>query len=378
MELSSEDALCLNVLLAAKVQAVRIDESSMTVLGLTARGEATVSLHPTCRSDQYLRLVRETLAEHAMGSPGGYPLHLRRWTRMGQLGDDNLARLLLTGEPEAVVAVVHAPGLTDELAERAWWAMPSTENARRMLERESVAQGRMGQVLAAYLVEYLPFEEDHNAIVETVRLLLRAGLVDAEARATLWSRGRHKKAYYVGFLEQMPDALPLQLPARSDWDALSAVLDALATANNPYALQLRRLLSGPGQSYLQGCAEALQQPPTQEVVNALLNAIGSYVGPLWPVASAAAGIDELVQAAQHFCAGDASAQPHALRELLAAAPHLKPEICAMLVLSRSGEALAEPVFSRSTAVGSLMRKKLEPVVGPLLRQISILRGTTPR
>jgi len=376
VELSSEDALCLNVLLAARVQAVRIDESSMTVQGLTPRGEATVSLHPTCRSDQYLRLVREMLAEHAMGSPGGYPLHLRRWTRMGQLGDDNLARLLLTGEPEAVVAVVHAPGLTDEIAERAWWAMPSAENARRMLERDCVAQGRMGQVLAAYLVEYLPFEEDHNAIVETVRLLLHTGLVDAAARAALWSRGRHKKAYYVGFLELVPDTLPLQLPARRDWEALSAVLEPLAAAGNPYAGALHRLLSGSGQSFLQGCAEALQQPPTQEVANALLNAVGSYVGPLWPIAGKGAGIDELVQAAQNLC-DDTSAQPQALRQLLTAAPQLKPEIRAMLVLSQTCEALAEPVFSRSTAVGSLMRKKLEPVVGPLLRQLSILRGMMP-
>jgi len=374
VELSSEDALCLNVLLAAKVQAVRIDESSMTVLGLTARGEASVSLHPTCRNDQYLRLVREMLAEHAMGSPGGYPLHLRRWTRMGQLGDDNLARLLLTGEPEAVVAVVHAPGLTDELAARAWWAMPTAENARRMLERESVARGRMGQVLAAHLIEYLPFEEDHYAIVETVRLLLHAGLADEQARLGLWNKGKHKKAYYVGFLELTPDALPLQLPPRRDWASLCAILDPLVESGNPYAVQLRRLLSGPGQSFLQGCAEVLQQPPTQEVVNALLNAVGSYVGPLLPRARSAAEIGDVVREAEQLCAGGAVDQPPVLRELLTAVPRLQPEICAMLVLSGTNQALAEPVFSRSTAVGSLMRKKLDPVVGPLLRQFAVLRG----
>ena len=44
---------------------------------------------------------------------------------MGQARDDSLAQLLLLGEPEAVVAAVHAPGLTDELAARAWWAMPN-------------------------------------------------------------------------------------------------------------------------------------------------------------------------------------------------------------------------------------------------------------
>ena len=50
-------------------------------------------------------------------------MYLQRWTRMGQMRDESLEQLLLLGEPEAVVAVVCAPGLTDELARRAWWAM---------------------------------------------------------------------------------------------------------------------------------------------------------------------------------------------------------------------------------------------------------------
>ena len=211
-----------------------------------------------------------------------------------------------------------------------------------------------------------------------MRLLLHAGLADASARVGLWNKGKHKKAYYVGFLELTPDALPLQLPPRRDWASLCAVLDPLAESGNPYAVQLRRLLSGPGQSFLQGCAEVLQQPPTQEVVNALLNAVGNHAGPLLPGARAAAEIGDVVREAEQLCVGGAVGQPPALRELLAALPQSKPEICAMLVLSGTDQALAEPVFSRSTAVGSLMRKKLEPVVGPLLSQFSILRGTTPR
>ena len=37
MELSSEDSFCLNVMLAAGVQAVRIDSNGMTVFGLTEK-----------------------------------------------------------------------------------------------------------------------------------------------------------------------------------------------------------------------------------------------------------------------------------------------------------------------------------------------------
>ena len=50
-------------------------------------------------------MAREFLASHVLGSPGGYPVFINRWTRMGQARDENLQRLLMLGEPEAVVAV---------------------------------------------------------------------------------------------------------------------------------------------------------------------------------------------------------------------------------------------------------------------------------
>ena len=44
------------------------------------------------------------LSNHALSSPGGYPVFLQRWTRMGQAKDAQLEKLLLLGESEAVVA----------------------------------------------------------------------------------------------------------------------------------------------------------------------------------------------------------------------------------------------------------------------------------
>jgi hypothetical protein len=75
LELSSEDTLRLNVLIN-NVEAIRIEERTLTVFGLSARGEARVQLNPTGRSDQYLRAVREFLCSCALGSPSGYPVHL--------------------------------------------------------------------------------------------------------------------------------------------------------------------------------------------------------------------------------------------------------------------------------------------------------------
>ena len=105
MELSPEDALRINVLLASPIEAVRIDESSMTVHALSGKGEARVKLNPNCRDESYLRMVREALSSHVLGSPGGYPVYLKRWTRMGHARDEILESLLLLGEPEAVAAV---------------------------------------------------------------------------------------------------------------------------------------------------------------------------------------------------------------------------------------------------------------------------------
>ena len=125
MDLTPEDALRINVLLAGPVEAIRIDESRMAIHALSGKGEAKIQLNPNCRDESYLRRVRETLSSHVLGSPGGYPVFLKRWTRMGQARDEILESLLKLGEPEAVVAVVNASGITDELARRAWWASTS-------------------------------------------------------------------------------------------------------------------------------------------------------------------------------------------------------------------------------------------------------------
>src|SRR3989344_6462309 len=115
MSLSTEDQLRLNVLLAHDVLEIRLDESAMIVHAWSPSGEARVPLNPNARPGNYLKQVRELLSSHALGSPGGYPVFLQRWTRMGQARENRLDRLLLLGEPEAITAVAGSPALTDEL-----------------------------------------------------------------------------------------------------------------------------------------------------------------------------------------------------------------------------------------------------------------------
>ena len=351
-ELSPEDSFRLEVLLAQDLKAVRIDESNLVLHALTDQGEASIPLAPNCKPDKYLRLIRELLSGHALGSPGGYPVYLSRWTRHGQMEGINLGKLLLTGEPEAAVAVVYSPALTDELARYAWWTLPTIENARLMLRRDAVAQGEMGRVLADFLVEHLPFlQDDHVGIMDTVAVLLHSGtLTKAHLEAT-WKRGKRSNTFYVAFLEMAAGDLPSPRPAHPDQDAAQAALADQIAAGQPTSLALERALSAQGQTFLAASAEILERPETQEVVTRTLNAIGRYFsgGADWQ--------EDIDQPGRDACQQFAPALEAAAR------------------LARVSEAPVKPVFARSTAIGSLMRRKIEPVVAPIMADIRLLRAS---
>jgi len=372
MELSSEDSFRLNVLLANKPLAIRIDESRLTVHGLSERGEAKIQLNPSGRPEAYLRLVRELISGHVLGSPGGYPVYLRRWTRMGQMRDESLEQLLLLGEPEAVVAAVHAPGLTDELARRAWWAMEDAENARRMLDNPAVRSGAMGRVLADYLVEYLPFESEPEKAMESVRLVLQPALLDPERRADLWKRSARKPAHLLGFLYALPDELPDPEPQRRDADAVQQRLGGLLASGDPCARLCERVLSGAGQCFLKTLGLFLSKPLSQELVASAFDLIRDYFGALRPEGDPDLALDALMDEARNFVSAPGPSSPAA--PCLAAAPELTPDLAAMRVLSGAGYGVIRAYLVDSTASGSLMRRKLAPVLDPLQGQIELLRG----
>jgi hypothetical protein len=369
MELSAEDSLRLNVLLAQNLQAVRIDESKMTVFALTDKGEARVPLNPNCKDDKYIKQVKAVLSTHVMGSPGGYPVFLKRWTRMGQARDESLAQLLMLGEEEAVVAAVHAAGLTDELAERAWWAMPTAENARRMLEKETVVRGRTGPVLAEFLVEFLPFEEEPRAMIESVRLVLQPGLISEDEKQKLWKRARTKRSFYVGFLHSSPEDLPEVTEPHAMYSQVSEKLQPLVDAGNRYADMVVRVFSDRGQCFINTAVNALKKPSDQEVVESLLDAIAAYFKTIRPAQFTADDIDAISAEAGQHCKTD--------EDILAVVdqlPELEAVIRAMIILSCLGVKLVNPVFARTDAIGTMMRKKIQPITDPIFEQLSVLQA----
>jgi len=349
-ELSPEDELRLNVLFNTELKAVRIDESNMTLWALTPQGEASVPLKPNDRTDRYLKRVRELLSGHALGSPGGYPVHLTRWTRQSHAGLSarHLAQLLLIADEEAVVAVVHSPALTDEMARYAWWCMPTIENARLMLMRDGVCRGSMGRTLAEFLVEHLAFlHEDDVSIFDTVGVMLVSGVLTDAERLSIWKRGNSRNSYYVAFLELQADDLPNPRAARPDHDSVRKLAD------NPYSAMLEKALSGQGQTYLLATSTILERPEVQEVVSHTLDALAQWCAPLRQVDEATRSITRAA--------------------VIAAAPHLESDCAALDALAAVDADSVRPIFLKTTAIGSLMRSKIQPIVTPLLDAIAALR-----
>jgi hypothetical protein len=104
---------------------------------------------------------------------------------------------------------------------------------------------------------------------------------------------------------------------------------------------LARCFSESGQAWLRAAELALEKPPAHEAVYLLLDLMGAY-----------------------FAAGRAPAG-------LEAHP---AEAAALQALSQLSDATAEPVLTKTTAIGPLMRRHLEPVFAPILGHIRIMRG----
>lgn len=373
MPLSPEDSLRLNVMMKQAVKAVRIDESRMSVHALTEKGEAKAQLNPNCKDEKYLKQVRELLSTIVLGSPKGYPVFLSRWTRMGQAKDESLDRLLLLGEPEAVVALVHAPGLSAVQARHAWWCMPTAETARRMLEKECVVDDDFGKELAAFLLEFLPFEEDQRDMIESVMLVLKPGLISDDDRTKLWAKAKSKSSFYVGFLATSPNDLPDQKAAHDLHDRLKASL--LSLPENPLAQMLIQIHSGQGQSFLNTVKAAFKRPNNQDVVVALMNSVANYFNPV-AVPPESQDVQDIICYVDKICADESQPIAKYLAEVKAsniAAEDIEQRIKSMLILSCLDERVVDPIFAVTSAIGSVMRKKLEPVVKPMLQQIDLLQ-----
>lgn len=364
MDLSAEDKLRLNVLLAQSLHAVRIDESRMELHALSEKGQAKISLHANCKDEKYLKIVRQWLSTQVLGSPGGYPVFMRGWTRMGQARDNSLEKLLLLGEPEAVVAVVHASGLTNEIARRAWWCAPNSENARCLLESEQVAQGSMGKELAKFLVEFLPFEESSRALMKSVQLVLQPSLIEQEVKLDIWKRGKRRNTFYVGFIKQCPESLPIDIPAHSLSEKISQDY-----SSNIYIEKLSSIFSAQGQAALDAIITVLKKPNDQDVAVEIFNTIGEHFNTNKQQVFRWRAINEL----DEHCKKMLNHASKDINSIYEDWPDAKTYLYALIYLSMVSETLLDPVFGVSDAIGSVMRKRISHLTDPILKQLNTLK-----
>ena len=142
------------------------------------------------------------------------------------------------------------------------------------------------------------------------------------------------------------------------------------------AAQLCRCLGEPGQVFLRTAEAVLNKPADQDVVVEFLNAIQAYFSPVCPHRDADADTQTLVDDATALLdAPPVCATTSAVQAVLEVLPGYRDDVRAMLVLSWVGESLVNPIFARTDAIGSVMRKKIEPVTLPIRQQLAQLLGS---
>jgi len=332
-ELSNEDALRLNVLLCQDVKAIRISESQMTLDALLDGKEVSIKLNANCNKDRYVKLVKEFLSSTVLNSPAGFPVFLKRWTRMGQMQHENISDLLKIGEPEAIVAITYSNSLSIEQATHAWWAYPSVECARQLLTHKNISESELAPVLARFLLEFLPFETESEDIIQTVKLLLQCELMDDENKNKLWLKGKRKAAYLIGYLQVDSRHIPLESEQHEYH------VRGIALLKNDRS---QFYLSKQGQSYTLACINALERFSDQNSAVLLFKAIREYY-------SQQALITQKIK-------------------------HNIPtaHIQALQALAEVSQADLIPVLSRSNAVGSVLRKKLVSTTDRVKMNLTIL------
>ena len=343
--LSAEDTLKLNVLISTSV-AIRIDRYKLVVVGLNPQGqEQSIQLHPEGDSDAYLKEVKKLLVTQVLGAMGGYPSYLKRWSRMGQVSSSNLKSLLKLGEIEAVVAVANSQHLDDELIELTWWCATNTDEqaeiGRFLLSKDFVVAHPVGQQIAHYLLEFLPFTEDVEILIDTVNLILQADLIEESAKLRMWQQGQRKTAFLVGFIERLQNTLP----NTDHTPAIEFGHADLATFGTEQA-----------QVLLKTIAHILKKINQEDVLYRTLEVLGHYLA--HPDIHRATTLEAINQQIDQL----PTAQDN-------------DKVRARLLLAGVGEQLVVSYISAHGLTGSAIRKKLANVLEPVQQALKLL--TTP-
>ena len=146
-------------------------------------------------------------------------------------------------------------------------------------------------------------------------------------------------------------------------------LKPLYDAGNRYADMIVRTFSDRGQCFINTAVEALKKPADQEVVESLLDAIAAYFSSVKPENFTPDDIEAISREAEQLCSADEE-----IKAVLEQLPELEAAIRATVILSCLGVKLVNPIFARTDAIGTMMRKKIQPVTTPVFEQLAVLQA----
>ncbi len=346
--LTPEDTLRLNALMTLSC-AIRIDEYKMSVFGLTAPGEEKkVCLNPSGDERKYLEAVHDLLVSKVLGTMGGYPAYLKRWSRMGDVSLQNLASLLKLGNIEAVIAVANAKKLSYDILPLVWWCAFNTDKqaeiARYLLSRKEVVAHDIGKEIARYLLDFLPFIQNTVELMDSVNLLLQNSLISEEAKIKLWRQGQRKPVFLIGFLERLAYQLP-----KTDIAHLKSQEQGI--------LYLEKINSPEGQIFLNVCGVVLKKINQEYVLYRLLEALGKYCAH-----TLIRKMDTLSKIEAQIDTAMSELSPNVYLE----------KVRARLFLAGISEHLVIQSIARYGLMGSTIRKKLAHILLPVQNALDTL------
>jgi len=282
-----------------------------------------------------------------LGAMGGYPSYLKRWSRMGQVASSNLTSLLKLGEVEAVVAVANSTNLDDQLLKVTWWCATNTDNqaeiGRFLLTKEFVTFTETGQEIAQHLLEFLPFVNDTEQLIDTTSLVLQNELINQKDKERLWKQGQRKTAFLVGFVERMQGNLPNELniqPLECQHPDLQIINDQQS------------------QIFLTTLAHILKKINQEYVLYRALEVLGQYL--THKQITLQDSIDKI------------NTQIESLNII---SVEEQDKLNARLLLAGVNERLVVSIISAHNLTGSAIRKKLAHVLEPIQKALAVL--TTP-
>jgi len=133
----------------------------------------------------------------------------------------------------------------------------------------------------------------------------------------------------------------------------------------------KRLYCEQGQGYLAGCEFVIKKPATQEAVVSLLDTMVNYFEPIQILEKSYSDMHSLVTDVQDLLLAKENKE---LEQLLQVIPEVVQDVHSMLILAHAGIQVINPIFAITDAIGSLMRKKIEPVSTPINNCLKTLLG----